>query len=503
MEIVMSEVEFLEQLNDPFWRLNNLYYIKDKNGVIRKLKLNQAQREVVLKYKHNKKIILKSRQRGISTLYVAIELDDCIFQPGTDAGIQSYGKDETGKLASKAQLMWDKFDPDIKELLGIDIVANNSNGMKFNNRSELKIGNFRGDTLQRLHVSELAKIAKKFPEKARELKTGAFQAVGKNSNITVESTAEGNKGMFAEMWYKAVRHVGELGPFDFQPIFLSWVDDEDCYIDIQKTIDAEHEKYFSWIEDTLNITLQEEQKWWYISKHEELGDDMKQEYPTTPEEAFEQSVEGTILRNEFELLYKHERVGPQFTYVPGHKVYASYDLGVNDRTVVHFAQIINGRPRIFYSYSNSGQRIAHYVEIMQKLPFTIDTVFLPHDANVQELISGRTRIEEFQRLGVYCELLTRVSVEDGINAVRGFLQICDINSEECDDLLGSIQTYRWKHDKRLDVFLSTPEHDDSSNDIDSLKYMALGLTADETPGERMDEPAEEHYYSNSDGDFAI
>jgi hypothetical protein len=54
--------------------------------------------------------------------------------------------------------------------------------MTFSNGSTLKIGNFRGDTLSFLHVSELAKIAKRFPEKAEELNSGAFEAVSTNSS---------------------------------------------------------------------------------------------------------------------------------------------------------------------------------------------------------------------------------------------------------------------------------------------------------------------------------
>ena len=40
----------------------------------------------------------------------------------------------------------------------------------FSNRSTLRIGNFRGDTLQSLHVSELGKIAKDYPHKAKDVK---------------------------------------------------------------------------------------------------------------------------------------------------------------------------------------------------------------------------------------------------------------------------------------------------------------------------------------------
>ena len=63
------------------------------------------------------------------------------------------------------------------------------------------------------------------PKKAKELKTGAFQAVAKNNIITIESTAEGKSGLFYDMWVKAEQKAilgQELTPLDFQAIFLPY-----------------------------------------------------------------------------------------------------------------------------------------------------------------------------------------------------------------------------------------------------------------------------------------
>lgn len=84
--LAQEDREFLEtKLSSKFWRLNNLYTIKDKDGTKRILKLNASQTKVLKDYKHNKKIILKSRQQGISTLFVAYYLDSCIFTEGYEA----------------------------------------------------------------------------------------------------------------------------------------------------------------------------------------------------------------------------------------------------------------------------------------------------------------------------------------------------------------------------------------------------------------------------------
>ena len=107
-------VELVENLSSKLWRLDNLYYIKDKNSNIGPMRLNASQYKVLTKYKHKRKIILKSRQQGISTLYLAYNLDSCIFEDGTEAGIQSYGQNEAEKLSMRAELMWEHFPQSIK-----------------------------------------------------------------------------------------------------------------------------------------------------------------------------------------------------------------------------------------------------------------------------------------------------------------------------------------------------------------------------------------------------
>ena len=45
----------------------------------------------------------------------------------------------------------------------------------------------------------------------------------------------------------------------------------------------------------------------------------------------------------------------------------------------------------------------------------------------------------------------------------------------CETLLLAIQQYKWKYDNKLGVTLRIPEHDWTSNYMDSVKYTALGL----------------------------
>jgi len=469
-------LEFIKmKLSSKLWRLNNLYTIEDKDGIKQIMRLNHSQLKVLKEFKHTRKIILKSRQQGISTLYLAYNLDSCLFGEGFSAGIQSYGQDESNKLQRRAELMWDEFPDGIKSLLGIKMLTNNQKGMSFSNRSILKIGNFRGDTLQSLHVSELGKIAKKFPEKAEELKKGAFQSVGKNNKITIESTAEGKSGMFYDMWMQAEQNLlkDSLGPFDFQPIFLSWMEDHDCNLNHPTALTDDDKKYLAKLEADLGIKLEDTQKWWYAAKKIELGDGFDQEYPATPEMAFAQSLEGTYYAHEFKTLKIIKD-----NYDPQLKVHSAFDLGMNDTFAIGFFQKYpDGHIEIIGEYLNSGYGLQHYRDMFdalsKKFGWVHGTTYVPHDSKVRELIADKTRWTALKELGFTPSLVKKHRLADGIEATRQFLRGMTIN-EQCTEIISAIQSYRKKYDQKYDVYLDTPVHDEHSHAADMIRYIAMG-----------------------------
>jgi len=469
------------KLSNSGWRLNNLYSVVDKEDNVVKFSMNDAQ-VTVHSVKHPKTIILKSRQRGISTYKVLENLDKCIFNPNSQTGVQSYGQSEAKKLYKKALFAWDNLDPDIKELLDIKLVTSNAEGMYFSNGSSFKVGNFRGDTLSSLHVSELAKIARKYPEKAEELNTGAFEAVSTNSSISIESTAEGNSGLFYDMWKTAelrLSLVGEdnLTPLDFYPIFLSWVDDSDCSMDEYYEATPDDIEYFSKVEKDLNIKLTQQQKNWCAAKRSRLQDKFQQEYPHNPEAAFNVPVEGTYYQVQYNHLLSNNRIKPNYGYNPSLTTpIAVFDLGMNDDMAITIWQIDKSSHKYYLidEYSNNGQSIGHYMDVLATRPYRIAKVVVPHDANVRELSTGRTRIEEFRKYISHIQVVPKLSLQDGINATRLLLVDTYINSA-CISSIASIQNYRKKYDKKFNVYLDKPEHDEHSHFADSIRYAALVL----------------------------
>ena len=117
-----------------------------------------------------------------------------------------------------------------------------------------------------------------------------------------------------------------------------------------------------------------------------------------------------------------ERAGriTSVSHDPALKVWTAWDLGVDDSTAIWFAQVTrSGEWRLIDYLEDSGAGLDHYVRLLQQRPYVYERHILPHDAQVRELGSGKSRTEMLHSLGVRPTRICRQhSVADGINAVR-------------------------------------------------------------------------------------
>ena len=89
----MKKNPSLRNLGKYKWRLNNLYYIKDKYGQRVKFRPNWAQQEL-LDNSHPCQIVLKCRQIGITTFYSILLLDQVLWNQYEKAGIIAQTQDD-------------------------------------------------------------------------------------------------------------------------------------------------------------------------------------------------------------------------------------------------------------------------------------------------------------------------------------------------------------------------------------------------------------------------
>lgn len=478
-----SEEEFVTKyLPSKLWRLNNLYKVIDKAGDHVQFKLNYAQFVVYAKLlEHPRLIILKSRQQGISTFALITYLDDAIFVSNYNCGLMAQGKEEAGTLLERLKFAWDHFDPDIKSFLNVKIEKDNSQEFKFTNNSSIFIRtSFRSATLQRLHISELGKIANKYPERAKETKTGTLQALAVGNTGIIESTAEG-VNMFKHMWDAAVKQyaTGNMSGKDFLPVFLSWVDDPDC-VEFEDQYPTDEElAYFTSLEADIGRKLTKPQRNFWIMQHRELEGDIHQEYPGTPEEAFTAAQDGTYWAKRYlECVIRRRHKTPSADL---HDInldtYVVIDSGRDDYFVMTFFQVWQKQIRIVYEYYNNGEWLGHYVEecraIAKEHGFSIAAWYLPHDMGVIDITQkeGKTREEVLNDLGVSNTILIeKRDLREGIEEVRQVMPSMWF-AEECQYLEQCMLNYSKEWDPVREVWKREPKRNQWCHGADTIRYL--------------------------------
>jgi hypothetical protein len=465
-----------ERLRDPWWRLNNLYRILDKEGKEVPFRCN-AEQEEFYRTRHNRSVILKARQLGFSTLIQLMALDKCLFTRNIKAVVIADTKDNAQSIfRDKVKFAFDRLPPEIREHVKAE--KNEAGELILSNGSSIKVTTSgRSGTAQFLHVSELGPIAAKYPQKAREVLTGSLPAVHGYGDVFVESTAMGKEGAFydlCESSRKVTAMGGALSPLEFKFHFAPWWRGPGNVLAKRVEVSDRVASYLSELEKLTGFELLETQRWWYAATERLLGEDMRREHPSTPEEAFEQSVEGAYWAWLVMDAYRQQRVG-HYPAMDGLPVHTAWDLGVSDLTAIWLYQIEpGGWVRVVKYIEHGGEGMGWYIERLRGLRLRFGRFFGPHDLAVTEWGSGRSRLEMARDdHGVSFELVPRLSLADGIGAVRKVLPKCVFDEAGCGEGLKRLSGYRRDWNDALGTWKDRPRHDVNSHGADAFRVLAL------------------------------
>ena len=165
---------------------------------------------------------------------------------------------------------------------------------------------------------------------------------------------------------------------------------------------------------------------------------------------------------------------------PTLKVYTAWDLGIDDATAIWFAQILrSGEWRLIDYIEGSGESLEYYARILRNKPYVYERHILPHDAQVRELGSGKSRTETLHSLGLKpTRVIRQHNVADGINAVRMVLPRVYFDSQKCAVGIRALRNYRREWNENAQTWRSHPVHDFASHGADAFRYLALGVRED-------------------------
>ena len=274
---------------DVWWLIERYIKIDTKEGDIVAFELNDAQialyKELCLQRRRGERMrinILKARQLGMSTFIAALYIILTLLVPGQRAVVVADIAENAKKIFEKYQFMYQSLPEWIKDV--IPLKADNAHelvvayGARKSSIRVVTVGDHagRGTTCQYLHLSEVA-----FWKDIKSVIKSLNQTVStKNaySIIIYETTANG-VNEYKNMYDNAVG-----GNSSFKAVFYPWFLDRDYRMDYNGFKLMPHEEK---LVKELHLDLQ--QIAWYRFKLNEMEGDLnslKQEYPSTPLEAF-------------------------------------------------------------------------------------------------------------------------------------------------------------------------------------------------------------------------
>lgn len=469
------------RLKDKNWRINTLYKIRNKEGKLIKFVRNRAQKDYA-KNKWHRNLILKSRQLGFTTDGAIDSLDDVLFTPNMDALLIAHNLEAGESIFDKKIVFaWDKLPVEIRTLYGVDNKTSKTLKFDYGGKGFSSIAvdtSGRSGTYQRVHITELADIAKKYPKKIPDIIEGTIPAIPTSGRLDIESTSQGASGEFYEMFMAAYERGEPHLPQEYKAHFYNWTwdDEEMARISPLEFHQMQESEKFEKYAKEYNLTQIEityyYQKWLSLNRK---WNALKREYPTTPQEAFEAVSEGTYYG---EHMGRMERNG-QIAVIPWDralKVHTVWDLGVGKNMVVGFFQrdtAANKVRMIDHLEGEGSEGLPEMAAKVLKKPYIYGKHFGPHDLGATDIGTGKTRLESAKNVGLTFTLVEDYSVADGINAVDIWLDRVLVDKENCKKWIRSMKNYGHEWDEKRGMYKDEPLHNWASHDADLSRYAAL------------------------------
>lgn len=185
--------------------------------------------------------------------------------------------------------------------------------------------------------------------------------------------------------------------------------------------------------------------------------------------SFDAAVIGAYYGKEIALAEEQGRIG-NVPWEPQIPVHTWWDLGQRHATVVWFAQHIGREIRLIDYYEASGAGLDHYAKVLQEKPYTYAKHVLPHDVEVTELGTGKSRYSLLNSLGVRpITVCKRHAITDRINAVKVNLQRCYFD-RKCARGIDALRQYRREWDDKRKAFRQNPLGDWTADPSDAFGY---------------------------------
>lgn len=210
---------------------------------------------------------------------------------------------------------------------------------------------------------------------------------------------------------------------------------------------------------------------------------IQQEYFCSFEGNLEGAVYGTLLA-----AAKRDKRVTLFNVERGVPVVTAWDLGMGDATAIGFYQQVRNEHRLIDYYEGTGHGLEHYAEILREKQraFGYQYEYVdgnivcegPHDLRVRELGTGKSRAEIGRKYGLHFRIGKKLSLEDGIAAVRRLFPKLWIHETGAARVVEAAGSYAYEKDEVKGTYSDKPVHNWASHPMDQLRYYAVSIRED-------------------------
>lgn len=224
---------------------------------------------------HQRDILLKARQFGMSTLILALMFLDTVNTPNTQTVVIAHDAESTETLFRMVHRFYDHLPADRrpkKKYSSKRELAFSENGSYFSVATAGAGDYGRGGTINNVHGSEVSS----WPD-AELLLSGLMETVPDSGNVFLETTAKGIANWFHDEYQSAKR-----GDSNYRPRFYGW----NLHPEYRRVAEPDFQRTDEEKSLVLRYGLDNEQLEWRRWKRKTLKKLFEQEYPLSDQEAF-------------------------------------------------------------------------------------------------------------------------------------------------------------------------------------------------------------------------
>ena len=194
--------------------------------------------------------------------------------------------------------------------------------------------------------------------------------------------------------------------------------------------------------------------------------------------SFEAQIPGAYFADQLQQAKDQNRVG-RIPIEPSLQVHTAWDLGISDSMSIWFFQAMGKEIRLVDYYESNGKGMEHYIQYLTQWADRNGVIYgqhlAPHDIEVRELTSGRSRKDVARDMGITFRTVQRPRTKiEGIQAIRRMFPRFWIDDERAEQGYACIASYHREWDEKHQRFRDQPVHDWASHGADALQTLSLG-----------------------------